>query len=75
MEITVKLWDELEEEMVFWTFRVNANGYIDIVIEGKIMDTLLEIGEVRNMGELLSKVNELLEGWKIRWESKRLLLK
>jgi len=71
----VKLWDELEEEMVFWTFRVNANGYIDIVIEGKIMDTLLEIGEVRNMGELLSKVNELLEGWKIRWESKRLHLK
>lgn len=64
------LYDGFEEEPVAWTFKVNGNGYIDIVIEGRIMDTLLELGEIENRQQLQQKVDYLLDHWKIAWKEK-----
>jgi hypothetical protein len=69
MEVTVEVFDNFEEHPVDWVFRVNGDGYIDVVIEEKVMDTLYELGEITDIAELIDCVHQLMAFWKLQWQN------
>lgn len=68
VQIEAMVWDEIEGQMVPWTFRVNPHHFIDVVIDGKVMDTLYAVGMVMDKADLILKVDLMLSIWKLSWE-------
>jgi hypothetical protein len=70
MGVKIDLFDVITGTFKTWTFKTNNEGYMEMIINNNVMDTLYDIGTIRNLPHLIRTINKLVKCWGI--ESKNL---
>lgn len=65
--ISVEVFDKIDRVYDIWYFKLNLEGYIEIIIENRVMDTIYSFGE--DICQLQVCVKSLLDHWNMEYKN------